>query len=218
MAAALLAFSAYALQAVHLPGRVLACSCAGPPSMAELVPREGLALLIGTVGQRGPDVTPITVEGWFGQPDPPDLVFIMSGESFGSSCDLYVGTNERWLLTLYRTREGPYDTSTCSPNGQLGTPDGDALVADAIAVFGAPTSPPPPTPAPDPTRAPSGQPQPPPSSQPVAPEPEPETLSPIVIEPSPLLAQGLIWVAAAVGVGVLLLGAITLVAPRRPPN
>lgn len=221
-AALLLAFVAYSFQAVQLPGRVLACSCAGPPRLANVGHFPNEALLIGTIGESQGDRTSIRVEGWFVSPAAEaDVIFLRNGTSFGSSCDLYLTTSERWLLTLYLNDQDLYETNTCSPNGLVGTPEGGALRGEAIALFGPPRPPPP-----------STEPQLPPATMPASPQPRPQPTgsagqisSPAPIPPpsespeppgSDVLAP--IWAAAAFGVGLLLLATIVVIARRRPPG
>lgn len=217
-AALFLAFAAYSFQAVQLPGRAVACSCAGPPSLQELGRSKTVVLVIGKIGPRGPITTPVTVEGWFlGPQDLGSTIRVASGESFGSSCDVYLATGERWLMTLYLDQVPPAP-STCSLNGLLGTPSGDSLLAEAMALFGPPTRPPPTS------ASPSAGPSVPPPTPTVAPSPD-STPTPAnnsapgpttVVSPPPWRADGAFWAAAAFAVGVLILGAVVLIAKRRP--
>lgn len=194
-AALVLAFVSYAYQSVQLPGRALACRCVAPmPTLAELAREEGTSIVVGTVGRALPDRTPIAVEGSFVGGPHAEVVWLTGGSQQMTSCDIFMSAGERRLLVLYRGSRDQelFSTNSCAPTGVLGTPGGDALLATAIASFGDPSVPS----APEPEF-----------------EPEPES------EPeSPLPGQGLIWVAAAIGVGILLFGAITLVARRRPTN
>ncbi len=192
-AALMFALVAYAYQAVQIPGRVLACSCVAPlPTLAEVAREEGVSVVVGTVGRALPDRTPIAVEGWFvGGAPHEDVVWLTGGSEQMTSCDIFMSAGERRLLVVYRGDAGLYSANSCAPSGLLGTPDGDALLASAIESFGD-------------------------AIVPVAPEPEPESVTPIATEPSPMIGQGLVWVAAAVGAGVVLFGVIALVARRRP--
>jgi hypothetical protein len=171
------------------------------PTLAELAREEGTSIVVGTVGRALPDRTPIAVEGSFVGGPHAEVVWLTGGSQQMTSCDIFMSAGERRLLVVFRGDAGLYSTNSCAPSGLLGTPDGDALLATAIASFGDPSVPS----APEPEFEPE-------------PESEPESASPIVTEPSPSPGQGLIWVAAAIGVGILLFGAITLVARRRPTN
>lgn len=212
-AALFLAFAAYSFQTVQLPGRVLACSCAGPPSLDELGRSKGVAFLIATIGPRGPVTTSVTVEGWFlGPADLGSSILVASGTSFGSSCSLYLGTGERWLLTLYLDQDLPAP-STCSVNGRLGTAPGDSLLAEATALFGSPTRSPPTLASP--VASPSQPLASPTAAPPLAtPAPSQGSTPTPPIEPSP---SSLISLAAvAVGTGAIIIGLVVLIARRRP--
>ncbi len=188
-AALVFVFMAYALQSVALPGRVLACSCVAPlPSLAEVVDRDQVTVVLGTVGRPLPDRTPIAVEAWFHGAAPTDVVWLMGGTNMATSCDVFMSVGERRLLVLRGGEEGLYSTNLCLPGGLIGTPEGDALLAEATEVLGSGQSPPPPEPAPN----------------------APLDLSPWL--------GGLTWVAAAAGLGLLMFGAIALIARRRPPG
>ncbi len=194
-AALFLAFAAYSFQAVQLPGRVMACSCIAPlPTLADVARDEGTSIVVGTVGRALPDRTPIAIEGSFVGGPHPEVIWLSGGSQQMTSCDIFMSAGERRLLVLYRGDAGLYSTNSCAPSGLLGTQDGDALLATAIDSFGD-------------AQAPLG-PQPEPS-------PEPGVTSPIATEPAPLLGQGFVWVAAAVGVGILVLGTVVLFARRR---
>jgi len=197
-AALVFAFVSYAYQAAQIPGRVLACSCVAPlPTLIEVARDEGTSIVVATVGRALPDRTPLTVEGSFVGGPHAEVIWLAGGSQQMTSCDIFMSAGERRLLVVYPGDAGLYSTNSCAPSGLLGTPDGDALLATAIEAFGDPGVPTAPEPEP---------------------EPDPESVSPIVTEPSPLLGQGLIWVAAAVGAGVLFLGLIVLVARRRPAS
>lgn len=198
-AALVFAFISYAYQAVHIPGRVMACSCIAPlPTLADVARDENVSVVIGTVGRALPDRTPIAVEGWFVGGPAEEVVWLTGGSQQMTSCDIFMSAGERRLLVLYRGDAGLFSTNSCAPSGVLGTLEGDALLATAIDAFGDPNVP-----------------QSPASPEP---EPEPESVSPIATEPSQGLGQGLVWVAAAVGVGIPFFGAIVLFARRRPTN
>lgn len=187
-AALVFAFMAYALQSVALPGRVLACSCVTPlPSLAELVDRDQITVVVGIVGQALPDRTPIAVEAWFYGEAATDLVWLSGGANEATSCDVFMSVGEHRLLVLQGGADGLYSTNVCLPGGLIGTPEVDARLAEAAGLFGVAQSPPP------------------------APEPAPNE----PLDLSPWLG-GLTWVAAAAGVAILMFGALALFARRRP--
>ncbi len=198
-AALVFAFVSYAYQAVHIPGRAMACSCMTPlPTLADVARDEGVSIVIATVGRALPDRTPIAIEGWFVGDPQEEVVWLSGGSEQMTSCDIFMSAGERRLLVIHRGDAGLFSTNPCAPTGLLGTPDGDAILATAIDTFGDPSVP----------QAPTS----------VEPVPAPETVAPVSTETSTGLDQGLVWVVAAVGVGVLMFGAIALVARRQPIN
>jgi hypothetical protein len=181
LAALVLGLSAVWLQAVALPGRVVACSCMPPSPLAEIVTQADVSVVVATPGAPLAEVTPLTVGAWYHGNDPVDAIWLRGGTGMASSCDVFLTVGQAYLLVLY-SEGGLYSTNSCAPNAQLGTPEGDRLLAEAEAAFGAP--------------------QPPPS-----PEPEAES----VATPSPWLGDGLLWVFAGVG-GAVVLFVVVLVA------
>lgn len=186
-AALLLTLAAVSYQAVELPRPVLACSCVAPlPSLADFAHDSEVSIVVGTVGRALPDRTPVAVESWFRGPNPSDVVWLAGGAETISSCEIFMAAGEQRLLVLHQGENGFYSSSSCVPNGLIGTPDGNALLAEATAIFGAPQAPP--TPAPE---------------------------LPASIDLAPWLG-GLGWVAATVGVGAVVLLAVAFLGRRRP--
>ena len=188
MTVALLAAGSVSVNAVALPGRVLACSCAGPPpALAEVAAQDDVSVVIATPGQPLEQVTPVTVEAWFHGANPADAVWLSGGTGMVTSCDIFLTTGAKYLLVLYNDpATGVYSTNMCAPSGQVGTPEGDQLVAEAQAVFG--TAQPPPSPSPEPAGA---------------------------AEPSPWLGSGLVWVLGGVAAALALFGLVLVVGLRR---
>ena len=177
-------------QAVIVPGRVWACRCAEPRPLAQVVTGEQVAVIVGSVGQPLVDRTPITVETWFHGAPPAGVVWLAGGTQMASSCDISLTPGSTWVLVLYGGPMAPgaggfYSAGSCDPHGMLGTAHGDAVLAEAIATFGA------------------GQ-------LPEVPEPEPVP----AIDLS-AVGHGLLWAVAASTVGLLVLGIVALVARRR---
>ena len=203
-AAIVLAFTALTFQAVQLPGRALACSCIAPlPTLAEVARDEGTSIVVATVGRALPDRTPIAVEGSFVGGPHAEVLWLSGGSQQMSSCDMFMSAGERRLLVLHRIEGGIFSTNPCAPTGLLGTAEGDALLATAIEDFG--------------EAQPPGAPEPEPEPEPEAePEPEIQTEPSTIVESAPFASQGLMWAAGALGVGILMFGAIVLIARRRP--
>jgi hypothetical protein len=189
-AAIVLALGAFLGQSVAVPPRVVACSCAGPPSLAGVADDPNVSIVAGTVGVPLPDVTPLAVDLWFRGAEPTDVLMLNGGTQSASSCDIGLKPGGRYLLVLYGEAGGTYSANMCAPNAMLGTPDGELLLAEVIELVGAGA--------------------PPPESQSES-EPEPPA------GPSPWLGSGLLWILAAIGVAFLLFAALAVVVTRRKP-
>ncbi len=192
-AAFTLALTAYAFEAVHLPARVVACMCVEQPeTLAAIRDLDQVSIVAGTIGPQLEDRTPVGVDAWFHGPVPANVVWLRGGTTAFSSCDIEIAAGQRRLLVLYGGPRAPganglYSTGLCTPGGVIGNPDGDALLEEASAMFG--SAQPPPSPVPE---------------------------APVPFDLAPLLGQGMLWAAAAFGIGLALLGTAVLFARRRP--
>jgi hypothetical protein len=126
--------------AASLPGRCLACSCAAPASLAEAVGRSPeLAVIFGTIVAQDGDVgisgrATMRVEGRFRGPVLPATVVLRVGG--GADCSISVTTGVRILVLARPEADGRWFPALCDPQGVLGTPEGDALLAEAVRTFG----------------------------------------------------------------------------------
>ena len=194
------AFCAYAIQSVELPGRVVACSCRVPPTLAEMATAPNTVLVVATYGGGAPGGggdprgggAPLggghilDIERVFNGNLPPQIrVQGFNGPSVGSDCSIAAALGQRWLLGVYRSPEGTFGVGTCGINALIGTAHGDALLAEAIGLFGV------------------GQ-------TPATPEPEPA--APVDLAPA---FAGWRWLAALVLVSAAVFGGVLLVASRR---
>lgn len=187
--AMLLALCGLLFQSIAFPQPAVACSCAGPPpSLKEIVEQGGgVAVLIGTIGAPLPEMTPITVEAWFHGAAPQGVVWIHGGSQMMSSCDRPLANGQRHLLVLYGRPGEQYSTNVCAPGALLNSPEGQALLAEATALFG------------------SGEP--PPTAEPVPAQP---------FDFSPLTGSGLVSVAVGALAAAAIFGLVALAARRRP--
>ncbi len=119
-------------------GPTFACSCAQPGPIGTYKTADN-AIFAGTTGPSDARGVPVRVAQWFWGAGAAPIVYL-SASSFGdgASCGTNVpaaGTDWIWVTWL---PEGGGDPSTglCNPQAQLGTPEGDALLADATAAFG----------------------------------------------------------------------------------
>ena len=124
-------------------GPTFACSCAQPEPMAAYATAD-YAIFAGTAGPSDARGVPVRVAQWFSGKGAAPLVYL-SAQSFTgeASCGISLppaGTNWIWVAFL---SDGGSDPSTglCNPHGQLGTPEGDALLAEATATYGGIASP-----------------------------------------------------------------------------
>ena len=115
----------------------VACSCAMPGPIKDYATVEH-AVFTGTAGVQVDRGVPVEVKEWlWGQGAAP--VVWLTASSFGDSAGC--GTNppppgSAWIwVTWLPGNNGDFGTGLCSPAAQLGTPDGDAMLKDALAVF-----------------------------------------------------------------------------------
>ncbi|HEX5015471.1 MAG TPA: hypothetical protein VFV72_15095 [Candidatus Limnocylindrales bacterium] len=168
-----------------------ACSCAMPGPMSDYMGAEN-AVFSGIAGPLDARGVPVRVSTWYHGPNVAPLVYLAKG-SFAdeASCGTAPPPNgSSWIWVTY-VDEGPglrdFGTGLCSPSAQLGTPEGAAMVADAARTFGG------------------------------GPPPGAETGPPEAVPAPPLSPdQAPLILAATLGLGVVVLGAVTLLALRRP--
>ena len=132
-------------------GPVAACSCAMPGSMKEYATVEH-AVFTGKAGERIDRGVPVEVDQWLWGEGAADVVWLTAA-SFGDSAGCGTnpppaGTSWIWVAWL-PGNNGDFGTGLCSPHAQLDTPEGQTMLADALAVFD-PNAPPPTTPEPTP--------------------------------------------------------------------
>lgn len=114
-----------------------ACSCVQPEPMAAYATPDN-AVFSGTAGPSDARGVPVRVGQWFSGPGAAAIVYL-SAASFGgeSSCGTSAPTaGTEWIWVTFVGERGDLMTGLCTPHGQLGTPEGDALLADATKTFG----------------------------------------------------------------------------------
>ena len=132
----------------------VACRCAMNSAMKEYATGDH-AVFTGTAGDRQDRGVPVEVTQWLWGQGAADVVWL-TASSFGDSAGC--GTNppppgSSWIWVAWLPgNNGDFGTGLCSPAAQLDTPEGKAMLADALAVFDA-AAPPgataEPTPAPE---------------------------------------------------------------------
>jgi hypothetical protein len=139
---------------------VVACSCAMPGPLAEAATADQ-AVFSGTAGLRQERGVPVEVERWFWGRGAAPVVWL-AARSFGDGASCGIDTpppGSRWIwLTWLPDDGGDPLAGLCSPHAMLDTPEGEAMLAEAIAAFSdraPPSQPAEPTPeAPPPTAGP----------------------------------------------------------------
>jgi hypothetical protein len=157
------------------------------------------AVFTGTAGVQAGRGVPVEVDEWLWGQGAADVVWL-SASSFGDSAGCGVNPptpGSTWVwVTWLPGNNGDFGTGLCSPAGDLSTPEGQAMLADARSAFAAVD---PPASTPQPTRAPAAPEAP--------PEPEPAATS---------TDTSLIVVGGAVGLATLaLFGGLALVVRRQ---
>ncbi len=119
-------------------GPTVACSCVQPQPMAAYGTGDNV-VFSGTAGPRDARGVPVRVATWFSGRGPAPVVYL-AASSFGdgSACGTGLpaaGTDWIWVAFLPEGGGDPV-TGLCEPHGQLGTPEGDAMLADAVATYG----------------------------------------------------------------------------------
>lgn len=122
------------------PSPCVACSCVAPVSLAEAAQRSpGLAVFVGKVvvlDGGGDGVATIAVDGRFRGLLLPAVIRARFGG--GGDCTIHMEIDERRIFTARLDERGIWFPALCDPQGVLGTPEGDALLAEAVRTFGPP--------------------------------------------------------------------------------
>ncbi|HVL53696.1 MAG TPA: hypothetical protein VM344_05495 [Vitreimonas sp.] len=120
---------------------VLACSCVEPLPLAETVD-ESSVVVVGRVGMPVGGRYPFTVERWFAGPIPTAVLVLSSGEERMPDGTVVVNTCGRSFtpnqqLILVGEQEGSHlATNSCGLGAEVGSPEGQKLIADAQSLYG----------------------------------------------------------------------------------
>ena len=106
------------------------------------------AVFTGTAGVQAARGVPVEVDQWLWGIGAADVVWL-SANSFGDSAGCGVNApaqGSKWIwVTWLPGNSGDFGTGLCSPAGDLATPEGQAMLTDAVSAFAAvdpPRSPP----------------------------------------------------------------------------
>jgi hypothetical protein len=160
---------ALGLAGMAMPRAVVACSCA-MSTMEDARTQPDAVVFSGIVDPRDQRGYPVTVTRWFkggGLIEPrawlhPGGFSLTGGGADCSVPPLPIGTE--WIFIAYKV-DDLYSVGLCSPHAALATAEGQAMLGEAVRVFGGgappatapPVTPPPAAPSP-PTPAPTGSP------------------------------------------------------------
>lgn len=143
---AALAFTGVWAQALAGPPLARACTCGPTEGLAELARQPGVVILTGTIGVQQADRIPIAVEAWYHGNGVAPVVWLSVDDVPGGVASHDCGrpslhAGERQFIVAAGPPSGPFAQRACTPSGTLETAAGQALVADAAEVFGAPLQP-----------------------------------------------------------------------------
>ncbi len=130
------------LALVSAPPPSAACSCA-LMSLAEVGAQPNTAVFAGVTGEPVGNRLQMRVQEWFHGEDPAAVVEIEGWfDGNGASCGIdapRAGTE--LLLATFRDDAGRYAMHLCTLHAPLDSREGQALLAEARAVFGSPATP-----------------------------------------------------------------------------
>lgn len=131
---------------VLAPPPAAACSCA-LVAIADFKQPEN-QVFVGTAGALGPEGQPVAVQLWLHGTGAAPLVWL-APDSFGDgaacgTAPLPQGT--RWILgTWLEAPNAQPRIGLCNPAARIDSPEGQAMLAEALTAFGAGVAPPSPT-------------------------------------------------------------------------
>jgi hypothetical protein len=127
-----------------LPASAVACSCVGPEFLlADLgvddPKNPDPAVFTGTVGPALASGVPVSITSWFSGPAPAPVVTIDVDQMDESSC----GTDpppagRQFLFVAWEADELRYGMNLCTVVADLGTDEGQAMLATVVDRLGAP--------------------------------------------------------------------------------
>jgi hypothetical protein len=125
------------------PGCVVACSCAQPGDLATYR-TDDTVIAIGRTGVRVGNDVPFTVERWFWGPGVAPIVPLVpadvrypDGTTSFNTCGVALPAGQHLLMVAGRDpADGRLHPNICSPLVDVDTPEGQVLLAEAVATFG----------------------------------------------------------------------------------
>jgi hypothetical protein len=117
------------------PPCVVACSCMEPRPVAEYAAEPGAAIFVGRAGATAGDAILFAVERWYRGAGAAPVVMLIPGDS--AMCGIAISPGDRMVMVAYRTDDGRFRPSLCSPHARVDSPEGAKLLAEANTAFGA---------------------------------------------------------------------------------
>jgi hypothetical protein len=117
---------------------VAACSCAGFQSMKDHANADN-AVFTGTAGVMEVRGVPVEVDQWlWGMGAAPVVWLTANSFGDGASCgDTPPTPGTRWIWVAWLPgNNGDFGTGLCSPHQRLDSPEGQAMLDEAVALFG----------------------------------------------------------------------------------
>jgi len=126
-------FALLAARDLSLPRSTFACSCVPPMPLAEYVKEPTAAVLVGTIGKVADEQAVFLVErlykGNLSNPNPR----IQGGD--GAACGVTLVGGTRVVMVAYVDGDTLHP-SICSPYAEVASPAGQALLREAVTMFG----------------------------------------------------------------------------------
>lgn len=199
----LLALALVVVGHLWIPRPVVACSCVAPIDALEMAGQDQSATVFtATTGVTVGDQMQVLVTRWFrGQPlSGLATVQILLGD--GASCGMSpLPAGRGYLFMTYPSETSKHALSLCSPQGDLATGDGQALLARAVDLYGAGVA--------APTDAPI-------ATAPASSQPADASGDPTAIDAIASVAASVAPLALVIAFAVGLLGGVALILRRRP--
>ncbi len=146
----LLALTFAATVRLAVPPVTVACSCAmNEAPMRDAATDPTASVFTGIAGPSEAAGVQVKITRWFHGAVPPSGIAVLDPAGFidpmGGSCGTHApDQGTEWIFVAGRNEIGRYAVSMCSTHAPLGAAEGQALLADAQDVFGAPAVPAPP--------------------------------------------------------------------------